>query len=251
MTAEQPKQPTPERVAEIAESLTGLRARIAAACAAAGRDAAEVGLLAVTKTFPADDVAALVDLGLRDFGENREQEAVAKVVELAELRPRIEVSWQMIGRLQRNKARSVITWANQVQSVDSERLADALASSVRVAIERGQRTGPLAVLVQASLDEDPKRGGCPLPDLVRLADRIGGCPELKLRGVMAVAPLMDEPKRAFERLAGVMTTLGEHHPAATELSIGMSGDLEAAIACGSTCVRVGTALLGGRRLASA
>jgi hypothetical protein len=244
-------QPTEQRTAELGESLAELRERIAAAAAAAGRETAEVALLAVTKTFPASDVAALIDLGLDDFGENREQEAAAKVGEVAELRPRAGISWQMIGSLQRNKARSVITWADQVQSVDSERLAVALASSVRVLIERGSRTGPLAVLVQASLDGDPKRGGCPLPDLVGLADRIGGYPELKLRGVMAVAPLGDEPKRAFERLSSVMITLGEHHPAATELSIGMSGDLEAAIACGSTCVRVGTALLGGRRLASA
>jgi hypothetical protein len=105
--------------------------------------------------------------------------------------------------------------------------------------------------VQASIDGDPKRGGCPLPDLVRLADLIGEKTELQLRGVMAIAPLESEPKQAFERLAGVVITLREHHPTATELSIGMSGDLEAAIASGSTCVRVGTALLGGRRLASA
>jgi hypothetical protein len=251
VTGPAPRQPTRERVAELADSLATVRDRIAAACAAAGRDTGEVELLAVTKYFPATDVAALVDLGLRDFGENREQEAAAKVPELAALRPGVPVRWQMIGRLQRNKARSVITWADQVQSVDSERLADALASSVRVAIDSGSRTGPLAVLVQASLDDDPKRGGCPLPDLVRLTDRIGGLPELKLRGVMAVAPRGSEPKQAFERLADVMITLGERHPAAGELSIGMSGDLEAAIACGSTCVRVGTALLGGRRLASA
>lgn len=242
---------TQERVAQLAESLTRVRARIADAARAAGRDPAEVALLAVTKTFPAADVAALVDLGLSDFGENRDQEASAKAPELAALRPDARVRWQMIGNLQRNKARSVVAWAGQVQSVDSPRLADALASSVRVAIDRGSRNGPLDVLVQASIDGDPKRGGCPLPDLVRLADLIGEKPELRLHGVMAVAPLESEPKQAFERLAGVVITLREHHPTAKELSIGMSGDLEAAIASGSTCVRVGTALLGGRRLASA
>ncbi len=250
----EPSPPTGERVAELAESLAEVRARIAAACTAAGRAPDEVRLLAVTKTFPAADVAALVDLGLREFGENREQEAAGKVAELAALRPRVpraEIGWQMIGRLQRNKARSVIGWADQIQSVDSERLAEALASAVRVAIDNGARVDPLAVLVQASLDDDPKRGGCPLPDLVRLANRIEKFSELKLHGVMAVAPLDDEPREAFERLRSVMVTLGEHHPAARELSIGMSGDLEVAIACGSTCVRVGTALLGGRRLASA
>lgn len=243
--------PSAERVTELAQSLERVRARIAAAARDAGRDPAEVALLAVTKTFPATDVAALVDLGLSDFGENRDQEASGKVPELARLRPDAPVRWQMIGNVQRNKARSVVAWAGQVQSVDSARLADALASSVRVAIDRGSRTGPLDVLVQASIDGDPKRGGCPLPDLVRLADLIEEKSELQLRGVMAVAPLESEPKQAFERLAGVVITLRESHPKATELSIGMSGDLEAAIASGSTCVRVGTALLGGRRLASA
>ena len=242
---------TEDRTAELAESLARVRDRIAAAARAAGREPAEVALLAVTKTFPAADVAALVDLGLADFGENRDQEASVKVGELAQLRPDAEVRWQMIGNVQRNKARSVVAWAGQVQTVDSTRLADAFASSVRVAIERGSRNGPLDVLVQASIDGDPKRGGCPLPDLVRLADLIGEKTELRLRGVMAIAPRESEPSQAFERLAGVVITLREHHPTATELSIGMSGDLEAAIASGSTCVRVGTALLGGRRLASA
>ena len=242
---------TEDRTAELAESLARVRDRIAAAARAAGREPAEVALLAVTKTFPAADVAALVDLGLADFGENRDQEASVKVGELAQLRPDAEVRWQMIGNVQRNKARSVVAWAGQVQTVDSTRLADAFASSVRVAIERGSRNGPLDVLVQASIDGDPKRGGCPLPDLVRLADLIEDHSELRLRGVMAVAPRESEPNQAFERLAGVVITLRENHPEATELSIGMSGDLEAAIASGSTCVRVGTALLGGRRLASA
>ena len=242
---------TQQRVAELAESLARVRERIAGAARAAGRDPGEVALLAVTKTFPAADVAALVDLGLADFGENRDQEGSAKAAELAALRPDADLRWQMIGNVQRNKARSVVSWAGQVQTVDSERLADALASSVRVAIDRGSRNGSLDVLVQASIDGDPKRGGCPLPDLVRLADLIGEKTELRLRGVMAIAPRESEPSQAFERLAGVVITLREHHPAATELSIGMSGDLEAAIASGSTCVRVGTALLGGRRLASA
>lgn len=243
--------PTEARIAQLADSLAQVRARIATAARAAGRDPAEVGLLAVTKTFPATDVAALVDLGLTDFGENRDQEASGKVGELAALRPDVPVRWQMIGNVQRNKARSVVTWAGQVQTVDSTRLAEALVSSVRVAIDRGSRNAPLDVLVQASIDGDPKRGGCPLPDLVRLADLIGEQSELRLRGVMAIAPLESEPKRAFERLADVVITLRGHHQEATELSIGMSGDLEAAIASGSTCVRVGTALLGGRRLASA
>ncbi|HEV3355349.1 MAG TPA: YggS family pyridoxal phosphate-dependent enzyme, partial [Pseudonocardiaceae bacterium] len=100
-----------ERVEELAESLARVRARIADAARAAGRDPAEVALLAVTKTFPAADVAALVDLGLRDFGENRDQEGSVKAPALANLRPDVPVRWQMIGNVQRNKARSVVAWA--------------------------------------------------------------------------------------------------------------------------------------------
>jgi uncharacterized pyridoxal phosphate-containing UPF0001 family protein len=123
---------TTPRHDELAEALAALRGRIADACAAAGRDPAEVRLLAVTKTFPADDVATLLDLGLTDFGENRDAEAAAKVAEVAELRPDAKPRWHMVGRLQRNKARSVVRWASEVQSVDSERLTDALAAASTV-----------------------------------------------------------------------------------------------------------------------
>lgn len=232
---------------ELAESLAALRGRIADACAAAGRDPAEVRLLAVTKTFPATDVATLLALGLTDFGENRDAEATAKVAEVAALRPAAAPRWHMVGRLQRNKARSVVGWASEVQSVDSARLADALAAAVR----KRDDAGPLDVLVQASIDGDPERGGCPLPGLPALADRIAATPELRLRGVMAVAPLTMAPEVAFGQLADAAARLKEQHPDATELSAGMSGDLAEAIRCGSTCVRVGTGLLGGRRLASA
>lgn len=239
-----------DRIGELAANLAATRERIASACAAAGRDPGGVRLLAVTKTFPAADVALLVDLGLTDFAENRDQEAAPKVAELANLRPGARVHWSMVGRLQRNKARSVAGWADEVQSVDSVRLADALHAAAASSLDRGNRSAPLDVLVQASVDDDPERGGCPLADLPALSDHIAGLQALRLRGVMAVAPLGMAPDQAFDRLAAAAGQVRAAHPGATGLSAGMSGDLEQAITYGSTCVRVGTALLGGRRLAS-
>ncbi|WP_199438976.1 YggS family pyridoxal phosphate-dependent enzyme [Umezawaea beigongshangensis] len=237
------------RVEELAAALAGLRERIAAACAAAGRSPDEVSLLAVTKTFPASDVALLSDLGLTEFAENRDQEAGPKAAEFARLRPDAAATWHMVGHLQRNKARSVVRWADSVDSVDSPRLAAALAKAVAAARAGGARVDPLPVLLQASVDGDPARGGCPLPALSELADFVAGSGELVLRGVMAVAPREMPPASAFAALLTAVTRVRDDHPTAVELSAGMSGDLEDAIAHGSTCVRVGTALLGGRPLA--
>ena len=239
-----------DRRDELADALKDVRARIDDAAKAAGRDPATVKLLAVTKTFPASDAALLTDLGMLDLGENREQEGSAKAAELRELRPDAQVRWHMVGRLQRNKARSAVRWATEIQSVDSIRLAEALAHGVANAWEAHDRHGPLDVLVQASIDGDPDRGGCPLDDLPRLADTVARSGELTLRGLMAIAPLEMSPDEAFERLANAAERIRIDHPHATELSAGMSGDLEQAIRHGSTCVRVGTALLGARGLAS-
>ncbi len=239
-----------DRRDELAAAAARVRARIVAACAAAGRDPAAVRLLAVTKTFPAADVALLADLGLRDVAEARDQEAAAKVAEVMALAPAVPVRWHMVGRLQRNKSRSVARWAMQVQSVDSVRLVDALDRAARAAQQAGEREGAVGVLVQASLDGDPVRGGCPLPDLEALADRVAAAPGLRLEGVMGVAPLGVAPETAFAELAAAAQRLRRAHPGAAELSAGMSGDLEQAIARGSTCVRVGTALLGDRPLTS-
>ncbi|ASR37440.1 YggS family pyridoxal phosphate enzyme [Prauserella marina] len=245
---------TVDRRAELAEALAHVEARVAAACAAAGRARDEVRLLAVTKTFPASDAALLAELGMTDLAENKDQEAASKTREVAGLlsadRARA-LRWHMVGRLQRNKARSVARWADEVQSVDSERLATALATATRSALDVGDRERPLDVLVQVSLDADPGRGGCPVGDLPALAEiitQMGGL--LHLRGLMAVAPLGVDPGRAFERLAVAAERLRADYPEADRLSAGMSGDLEQAVAHGSTCVRVGTALLGGRGLAS-
>lgn len=244
-----------ERAAQLAEALDRVRERLRAGCAAAGRDPAEVRLVAVTKTFPATDVALLADLGLSEFGESRDQEAAPKVAELEALRPHALLRWHLVGRLQRNKARSVARWAAVVHSVDSVRLADALTRAVAAAREAGERGEELEVLVQASLDppedRDPRRGGCPLSELPVLADHIARSEQLRLRGVMAIAPLGLDPGPAFARLAEAAAVLRRSHPGATEISAGMSADLESALAHGSTCVRVGTALLGERPLASA
>ncbi|MFD4204687.1 YggS family pyridoxal phosphate-dependent enzyme [Micromonospora tulbaghiae] len=235
----------PERRAELAAGLARVRARIADACAAAGRPRDEVTLVAVTKTYPAADVVALAGLGVTDVGENRDQEAAPKAEAVADAgaTPR----WHFIGQLQRNKARSVVRYADVVQSVDSVRLAAALDAAAGAVRDR-----PLDVLVQVSIDGDPDRGGAlpgaadPQRGLDPVAAAVAGADGLRLAGLMAVAPLGWEPDRAFGRLAEVAAALRADHPGATVLSAGMSGDLESAIGHGATHVRVGSALLGMR-----
>ncbi len=238
------------RRGELVAALVRVRERITAACVAADRDPGQVRLLPVTKTVPAHDVALLADLGLLDVAEARDTEAVAKIAEVMALRPAAGMRWHMVGRLQRNKSRSVARWAVQVQSVDSPRLVDSLDRAVRAAQDAGHRETTLGVLLQASLDADPARGGCPLPELGALADRVATTAHLRLEGVMGVAPLGIDPAVAFAELAAAAQRLRRSHPGAVELSAGMSGDLEQAIAHGATCVRVGTALLGDRPLTS-
>ncbi|ANY09675.1 YggS family pyridoxal phosphate-dependent enzyme [Pseudonocardia sp. HH130630-07] len=240
----------PDRTAELAERLGTVRGRLDAACRAAGRDPAEVALLAVTKTVPAVDVADLVDLGLTAFAENRAQEAAAKAAEVARLRPDAALHWHFVGGLQRNKVRAVLPWVTRIESVDSERLARAIDKEVARSRDRGERDGPLPVLVQYSVDGDPERGGVPDSGLDELTDLVAGLAGLELAGLMAVAPLDRSPDAAFAAIAGAARRTRERHPGATVLSAGMSGDLEAAVDHGSTAVRVGTALVGERRITS-
>jgi hypothetical protein len=225
---------------ELATNLAGLRDRIAAAAAAAGRDPAELTLVAVTKTYPAEDVLRLAALGVTDIGENRDQEAAPKAAEVASAG--VGVRWHFVGRLQRNKCRSVVGYADLVHSVDSERLAAALGAAA--AAHRGDR--PLAVLLQVSIDADPGRGGVVPDQLARVAEAVAAQPALRLRGVMAVAPLDWSPAAAFDRLAELAAGLRADHPQATIVSAGMSADLEAAVARGATHLRIGSALLGAR-----
>ncbi|EFV12295.1 YggS family pyridoxal phosphate-dependent enzyme [Segniliparus rugosus] len=231
------------RRAELAERLASVREQVAEACARAGRDAREVTLVVVTKFFPASDAALLYELGCREFGESRDQEARAKVAELGDSVP--GVRWHMIGQIQRNKAKSIASWAHVVQSVDEARLVAAFEKAVS---ERGGQ--PLDVLVQVSLDGDGRRSGALPEDVPALADQIAASEHLRLQGLMAIPPLAADPAQAYERLARLHDALKADHPSATTLSAGMSGDFATAIAAGSSCVRVGTAILGARPIPS-
>lgn len=221
---------------ELAAGLTAVRGRVERACERAGRDPSGVTVIVVTKTFPASDIRLLVDLGVTDIGENRHQEAAAKVAECADL----PVRWHFVGQLQTNKASAVARYASVVHSVDRVRLVDALARGAG-AVERR-----IDCLVQVSLDDAPGRGGAAGSEVMTVADRIAEAPMLRLAGVMAVAPLGADPSAAFGRLASVAAELRRRHPTADWVSAGMSGDLEAAIAHGATHLRVGSAILGER-----
>ncbi|MBN4927908.1 YggS family pyridoxal phosphate-dependent enzyme [Hoyosella rhizosphaerae] len=228
-----------------------MRTRIAYAAKAAGRSPSDVTLLPVTKYFPATDVHILYRLGCVDFGESKVQEASAKIADFAALAPDArDVSWHMIGRLQRNKANHVARWAAWVHSIDSERLAVALSRGVEAAMHAHERSTRIKVCIQVSLDGDPSRGGVQPMDVHGLADVIATLPGLELAGLMAVPPIAADPEQAFADLQRLHERFVIAFPSATTLSSGMSGDAESAIQHGSTCVRVGTALLGLRPITS-
>jgi pyridoxal phosphate enzyme (YggS family) len=222
---------------ELATRLGRVRDRIDDALAAAGRTD-RPALVVVTKMFPASDVDLLAELGVTDIGENRDQEAAAKVAELAH-RDRLTVHF--VGQLQTNKAGSVARYADVVQSVDRAKLARALDR----AAAREDRT--LDVLVQVGLDRSGGRGGAAPADVPALADAVAECEHLRLRGVMAVAPLGEPPRPAFARLREVAAVIQARHPDAVWVSAGMSADLEDAVAEGATHLRVGSAILGSRQ----
>jgi pyridoxal phosphate enzyme (YggS family) len=232
------------RRAELAENLTAVTQRVAAACVAADRDPQEVTIVAITKTWPASDVGLLAELGVRHVGENRDQEAREKAKACAGL----GLTWHFVGQLQRNKAASVARYADIVESVDRPSLVAALD---RGAEQAGRRLG---VCIQVDLDETPHeatsggavRGGAAADEVLGLAEQVVGCGSLELLGVMAVAPLGVDPAPAFDRLAMIHDQMRAHHPGATMRSAGMSGDLEPAIAAGATHIRLGSALLGHR-----
>ncbi|MBC7375074.1 MAG: YggS family pyridoxal phosphate-dependent enzyme [Frankiales bacterium] len=219
---------------QLAGALAALERRLTAACEAAGRERSAVTLIAVTKTHPVEDVALLAELGVTDVGENRDQEAAVKAAALTELR------WHFVGGLQTNKARSVTAYAAVVHSVDRPALAAALSAGA----VRAQRS--VDVLLQVSLDGDPARAGALPRDIATLAEHVADAPGLRLAGVMAVAPRAVDPAVAFAELATLSQRLRTRHPGAVDISAGMSGDLEQAVAYGATYVRVGTALLGPR-----
>jgi pyridoxal phosphate enzyme (YggS family) len=227
-----------ERGDELATRLAVVRRRIETACTDAGRDPGEVTLVAVTKFFPASDVRILADLGVTHVGENRHQEAEAKAAECADL----GLTWHFIGGLQSNKAAAVAAYADVVESVDRAKLVAGLQRGAE------QRADPVDVLLQVSLDvgEGSGRSGADPADLEGLADSVGAAGRLRLRGLMAVAPLDEDPAAAFDRLAVLRQSFLASHPGADVLSAGMSNDLEEAVRVGATHVRVGSAVLGSR-----
>jgi PLP dependent protein len=243
---------TQARRSALTANLARVRERIAAACRAAGREPDSVQLVAVTKTYPASDVRILYQLGQREFGENRDQDAAVKAAALAVDPPAPGLRWHFIGQLQTNKVRSVAGYADVVESVDRFRLVGALDQAA------GRAGRVIECLLQVNLDPDigrdagagsagpAGRGGADPAELDRLADAVAERPNLRLAGLMAVAPQGAAPGPAFDRLAALAGKLRGVHPEAVTLSAGMSGDLEAAVASGATHVRIGSALLGSR-----
>jgi pyridoxal phosphate enzyme (YggS family) len=227
----------------ISAGLQRVRSRIDFALAESGRRPGAVVIVVVTKTFPARDVRLLAELGVRDVGENRHQEAVEKYAACADL----ELVWHFVGALQTNKSAAVAGYADVVHSVDRLSLVSALAKGAR----RADRT--LRCLVQVSLDERPRiqgttgrRSGADPSEVLEIADAVAAGEDLQLVGVMGVAPLAGDPDAAFARLADTATSVRGRHPGADMISAGMSGDLEAAVRRGATHVRVGSAVLGAR-----
>ncbi len=216
-----------------------VRARIAEACARAGRVAAEVELLAVTKSHPPAAVELAARYGLRAVGENRVQEGIDKRAQTG-----AAVAWELIGHLQSNKARVAARHFDRIQSVDSAKLLEILD---RAAGELGKAQ---AVLLQVNAGLDPAKSGADPDGAPRLLEAAFGCRNIRVEGLMTIAPLgggADAARRTFARLRGIRDGLEAVTGARLrELSMGMSGDLEAAVAEGSTIVRVGTALFGDR-----
>jgi pyridoxal phosphate enzyme (YggS family) len=235
-----------DRLVELGTNLAAVRARIAAACAAAGRDPAEITLIAVTKTFPVSDVMLLSQLGVTDIGENKDQEAAPKAA--ASAAAGLTVHWHFVGQLQVNKAQSVVAYADMVHSVDRLRLVEALG-------RRSSAVGRVvSCLVQVSLD-DPSpvgagggagRGGAAPDQVLDIAAAVAAADSLRLAGVMGIAPLGQPARPAYARLRAVADRVRAAHPGAQVISAGMSADLDDAIAEAATHVRIGTALLGGR-----
>jgi pyridoxal phosphate enzyme (YggS family) len=224
-------------VDDLASRLAAVDARIADAARAAGRDPASLTRIVVTKFHPAALVAQLHRLGVRDVGENRQQELTGKTAELATL---TDLRWHFIGQAQTKKARAIRAAASVVHSLDRDRLADALERA-------GEDTDAvLDVLLQVNLTQDPDRGGVAPAQLERLAEHTAGCRTLRVRGIMAVAPLDEEPAAAFARLAGFAQRLRTVVPDADWISAGMTADFGEAIAAGATHLRIGSAITGPR-----
>ena len=218
----------------LAQNLAEVDARIQARLLKAGREAGSVTRIVVSKFHPASMVRELNQLGVTDFGENRDQEASAKASELTDM----HLTWHFIGQLQSNKVKSVVKYASTIHSLDRDSLLQALAAR--------PTESRLGVFVQVNLTDDPGRGGIEPKDLLAFADRVVAVPHLELKGVMAVASLDGEEERDFGKVAQLSELLKTLHPTAKSISAGMSNDYELAIDYGATHLRIGTAITGKR-----
>jgi pyridoxal phosphate enzyme (YggS family) len=220
----------------LALRLQSVRADIADAAAQAGRDPSTITTVVVTKFHPASLVRDLFEIGARDFGESRHQEAEPKVAELADL----DATWHFIGQLQSKKARAVRAYSAVIHSVDRPSLVHALEHSL------GEHEIPTKIFLQVNLTDDPGRGGVRPAELDPLVDLVAGAEGLQLLGLMVVAPIDAEPRRAFEAVRQLSERVTRTHPEASALSMGMSGDYREAILEGATHLRIGTAITGKR-----
>ena len=219
------------RATEISANLQAITARIVSAAESAGRSPEEITLIAVTKTFPVTDVKILYELGMRDFGENRDQEGSVKFSELPG-----DSNWHFQGQIQSNKLKSIAAWADVIHSIDDISHAKKLSSLV----------ASKEIFVQVSLDNLPGRGGVNPEQLHDFLGEVTALANLNARGLMAVAPLDEPPLEAFKRLKTLSETVIKTHPNTWEISAGMSNDFEAAISQGATHIRIGSQILGVR-----
>lgn len=219
---------------QILSNLKSVKEKISAAAQAAGRSPSEITLIAVTKTFPVSDLEILYELGVRNFGENRDQEAAPKVGVLP-----ADITWHFQGGIQSNKLKSISNWASVIHSVDKFKYAQMISQfSVGKTKE---------IFIQVSLDTIlQSREGVDPADLMQLAEQIMSLPNLEVKGLMAVAPLDQPTEQAFVRLQQIQQKFIQLYPAASSLSSGMSGDYELAISLGATHVRIGSSILGNR-----
>lgn len=220
---------------DVGTAIALVRERIAAAAARAGRDPSTITLVAVTKTVEADRARLAVEAGVADLGESRAQE-------LRDKRGRVPgARWHFIGPLQRNKAR-LVNGVALIHSVESQRLAEAIG---RDAVER---SGTQDVLIEVNTAGDPAKHGCAPADAERLAGAVAAVDGVRLRGLMTIAPLVDDKdvRRAFASLRTLGERIARSHPGADQLSMGMSSDFELAVEEGATIVRIGSAIFGER-----
>jgi pyridoxal phosphate enzyme (YggS family) len=221
---------------EIEENLNQVRKNIAEAASKSGRNPDDINLIVVTKTFPISDLEILYSLGLREFGENRDQEASVKAKALPQ-----DINWHFQGGIQSNKLKSICSWASVIHSVDKFKYAQIISEQ--------KSATPMQIFIQVSLDQPPEsRGGVDPAKLIELANRISSLPNLKVLGLMAVGPVDQEVEPVFARLQQIQASFLTYFKDANFLSSGMSGDYEMAISYGATHLRIGSSILGNRAL---